>query len=163
MPVFSLSVQLACDQFCHISQRYPGLQGRVLQDQVFADWTIPRCDTISSPWYLNAGSPERERALVRSSTNKARAMNLTTLTEYSDKCKSDGLLRGLGSELWAMPCDSVILPGKTVFSLLTGGTRVEAVYKAHSEAPTAPSAVSTIQGVTPNIVLIKVDTPVDVQ
>ena len=162
MPIFNLASVKEGD-ICHVSQRYPGLQGRVLQDQVFADWTIPRCEPMSSPWYLTGGSAERERALVRSSTNKARSMNLTTLTEYSEKCKSDGLLRGLGSELWAMPCDAVILPGKTVFFLLTGGTRVEAVYLAHSEAPHYPSVMSTIQGGSPKMLLFKIDTPADVQ
>ena len=161
MPLFNLAVKDG--DICHISQRYPGMQGRVLQDQVFNDWTIPRCEPMSSPWYVTGGSADRERALVRSSTNKARSMNQTTLIEYSDKCKSDGLLRGLGSELWAMPSDVVIQIGKTVFFLLTGGTRVEAVYLAHSEAPHHPSVMSTIQGGSPKMVLFKLDTPADVQ
>ena len=149
--------------FCHISQRYPHMTGRVLQDKVFEDWVIPKCEGITSPWYLTNGTVDRERALVRSTTNKARAMNMSSVEEYAKKCQTDGLLRGLGSELWAMPGDVIIQPGKTIFYLLTGGTRAEAVYRAHVDAPHAPSVVSTINGGSPNMVLFKQDTPDDVQ
>ena len=67
----------------HVSQRYPNLTGRVLQDQVFTDWTLPKCEGITSPWYPSTG--DRERALVRSATNKARAMNMTSVEEYAEK------------------------------------------------------------------------------
>ena len=62
-------------------------------------------------------------------------MNLTTLAEYTGKAKSTGLLMGLGSELWAIPENGIIMEGTTRFLLLTGGTRVEASYKAYEDEP----------------------------
>ena len=62
-----------------------------------------------------------------------------------------------------MPADPVVFPGKTVFYLLTGGTRVEAVYLAHTEAPHSSSVQATISAGTPRIVLFKLDMPLDVQ
>ena len=118
----SPAVQAAvASEFVHISQRYPSLTGRVLQDRVFADWAIPKCDNITSPWYLVSSGLDRERALVRSNVNRARAMNETSVEEYSAMCRSDGLLRGLWSELRAMPSDLVIQPGNDY--LLSAGRR----------------------------------------
>ena len=159
-----LSSPACSDDICHISQRYPNLSGRVLQDQVFEDWLVPNCDEIHSPWYV-AGSAgtDRQRGLVRSSVNQARAMNQTTLQEYSQYAKASGLLRGIGSELWAMPGDVVVQPGKTIFYLLTGGTRVEAVYLAHAEDPSNPQLAASMTKGSPRLTLFKIDTPLDVQ
>ena len=148
----------------HVSQMYPNLTGRLLQDQVFQDWRVPRCDPMNTPWYLiSAPGGVPERAMIRSAVNMERAMNLTSLVEYVVKAKESGLLLGLGSELWGIPADQVVQIGRTQMQLLTGGTRIEAMYQAHADAPSNAQISATMAAPSPKIILFKQDTPRCVQ
>ena len=141
----------------HISQRYPDLSGRVLQVRVFSDWRVG--SPIHTPWLCINGA----RAMVRSAVNQERAMNATTLDEYTRKAIDTGLLEGLGSALWAIPDTVLVQVGVTIFQLLTGGTRVEAVYLALHQAPQNPQVLATIAALSPTIHMFSPETPRDVQ
>ena len=131
----------------------------MLQDKVFAVWAFSSSAPVQTKFHLDDG----RRALVRAPVNQERSMNMQTLNEYTAKAKSTGLLLGLGSELWAIPVDALVQIGRCQFLLLTGGTRVEAIYRAHEEDPRNPQVVATIEGQSPKIVLFRTDTPRDVQ
>ena len=90
-------------------------------------------------------------------------MNTTTVLEYTAQVKKSGLLQGIGSDVWAIPDTVLVQFGTTVFKLLTGGTRVEAVYRALAEAPTNMQVITTMDAMTPLIHLFSPDTPRDVQ
>ena len=155
--VASTGSQFAESEIHHIAQRYPGLEGRILQDQVFADWRVG--ETIRTPWLLKHGG----RAMVRCAINKDRGLNMAVLADYTKKLKEWWLLQGLGSELWTIPDTVLIQTGITQLNLLTGGTRVEAVYRAFEEDPKNAQVLRTIQAKSPLIHLFSPETPRDVQ
>ena len=67
-----------------------------------------------------------------------------TLAEYTVGMTTKGFLRGLGSQVWAVPED---IHGKRYF-LITAGTRFMAVYRAHAKelaCPTGPDGQMATQ------------------
>ena len=90
-------------------------------------------------------------------------MNMTALRDYVIVAKECGLLQGLGSDLWSIPADPVVQVGRTQFQLLTGGTRIEAMYLAHAEEPGNAQVARTVASESPKMILFRQDTPRCVQ
>ena len=94
-------------------------------------------------------------------------MNLVTLAEYTVGMIGKGFLKGLGSQIWAVPSDIHM----SKFYLITAGTRLMAVYRAvakEMENPSGPNGEmpeqlkATLAGGTGPVVLFNPRTPKDV-
>ena len=152
-------------EFDTIYDLYPGLDHRALQDKVWKEWLYDmkgeEASTVRKDFFKEDGvTPLFERHRV----NKERGMNLVTLAEYTVGMIGKGFLKGLGSQIWAVPSDIHM----SKFYLITAGTRFMAVYRAaakEAESPSGPDGTmspqlrATLAGGTGPVVLFNPRTP----
>ena len=146
----------------HISQRFPGLKGRELQNAIFQKYLFEpekgANHLITAKWFCDDGS----RSLVRHPRiNQERGENVTQTEMFRDVILEEGLYQGLGGSIWAVP-DGRVIDGKRKYMLLTAGSRADGFYAAVDADKSNKQVQACLGAGSPPMLLFEPNTPDDV-
>ena len=136
------------DSCAVIGDRYPGLQGRGLQDRARADYVLPGLENITIHFFNQlTGEPNFKRHSLNDRDQK------TTRDEYVAGIKLHGLTKGGRSESIGIP-DGCVVPGNNKKEeplnvkvyLIAGAHLVEGMYQAYREDPENRQVATSIEG-----------------
>eukprot|EP00959_Pyramimonas_sp_CCMP1952_P304293 6368476-Pyramimonas_sp.AAC.1 len=80
-----------------INERYPGLQGAALLDQVLDDFAVPGYRNINGVKFFTEGG---QKTMEPHPLNKRRQDSV--VRDYADGVKIDGAVQGVRGEPWAL-------------------------------------------------------------
>jgi hypothetical protein len=138
-----------------IEDRYEGLEGKLRQDQVWADYVIHNCKT------LRLFGPKGEQLLSRHEDNNRG--DESTIEDLVRSMQHKGNVQGMAGVPIAVPATANQDPDCEYYKLLTYGHRTEAIYRAAARTPNNPQIQATVESGLVNSIVLHPSTPRDVR
>ena len=104
-----------------ITERYPGLDGNLLQDRIFSDYLLSVSGDVRLPLLDEWGKPTMKRHALNNRNHAAVREGLVK------RIQTKGLVEGVRGQAWAVVGESA-----SEYELISHATLVEALYLAHS-------------------------------
>ena len=135
-----------------VSNTYPGLSGRALQDKIWADYAINQEALLRRPYFDDRGRKVFERHALNDRHQAA------VVDAYKESIKKEGVLRGVRSDIWAV-ASSLDADFPERLHVISGASLIEAAYKANAEDQDNPNVIRTLAGQVFNITVFQHNTP----